>query len=94
MKKRILLVAFLVVLMVVALAVHVFADGSNSETVTLKDGTSLSLWDEDGSGLIWYISGTDENGKNVYDSVSNLQQDSTLGKAYVTYASNSKPTTY
>lgn len=88
MKRKLLIVTLGIMIFACLFAVSVFADANYSETVTLADGTVLSLWDVDGSGLIWYINGTDaDTGKNTYACVSNLQQDSTLGEAYVKYTS-------
>ena len=88
--KKFLLVFSMTALLACFLAISVFATTGNNETVTLNDGTSLSLWAEDGSGLIWYIRGTDsDTGEKIYASVSNLQQDSTLGKTYVKYTAGS-----
>lgn len=88
MKRKLLIVALGIMIFTCLFAISVFADANYSESVTLADGTVLSLWDEDGLGLIWYINGTDvDTGKNTYASVSNLQQDSTLGEAYVKYTS-------
>ncbi len=87
MKKKLMLIFAMAMLLACAFAISVFAAG---EKVTLKDGTSLDLWAEDGSGLIWYISGTDASGNPIYSSISNLQQDATAGKAYVKYTGNTK----
>lgn len=88
MKRKLLIVTLGIMIFTCLFAISVFAGANYSESVTLADGTSLRLWDEDGSGLIWYISGTNaDTGKNTYACVSNLQQDSTLGEAYVKYTS-------
>ena len=77
----------MVMLLACFFAISVFANESNDEFVTLADGKKLPLWDDDGSGLIWYISGTDAEGNNTYDCVSNLKQSATSGEAYVVYTS-------
>ena len=87
MKKKILIMLTMVMLLACLFAISVFANESNDEFVTLADGKKLPLWDDDGSGLIWYISGTDAEGNNTYDCVSNLKQSATSGEAYIVYTS-------
>ncbi len=84
--KKLFLILSLALLMCCMLALAVSAAPDESrEKVTLTDETVLPLWDEDGSGLIWYINGTDaETGKNTYAYVSNLQKDTTQS-VYVKY---------
>lgn len=94
MKKKILIVLAMTMLLACLFAISVFANESKKTSVTLSDGTELDLWAEDGSGLIWYISGTDAEGKNVYESVSNLKQDATSGEAYVVYTSKVESSIY
>ena len=62
MKKKILIMLTMVMLLACFFAISVFANESNDEFVTLADDETLPLWDDDGSGLIWYISGTDAEG--------------------------------
>ncbi|MBQ8146604.1 MAG: leucine-rich repeat domain-containing protein [Clostridia bacterium] len=95
MKRKLLIVTLGIMIFTCLFAISVFADANYSESVTLADGTDLPIWDENGSGLIWYINGTDaDTGKNTYACVSNLQQDSTLSKAYVKYTSSVSSSTY
>ena len=76
MKKKLLLILVMATVFALTLTVVAFAgvvhDESNvdySEQVTLSDGTVLPLFDENKEALVWYISGTDEEEKNVYSSV-------------------------
>ena len=76
MKKKLLLTLVMATVFALTLTVVAFAgvvhDESNvdySEQVTLSDGTVLPLFDENKEALVWYISGTNEEGKNVYSSV-------------------------
>ena len=94
MKKKILIVLAMTMLLACLFAISVFANESKKTSVTLSDGTELDLWAEDGSGLIWYISGTDAEGKNTYGCVSNLKQSATSGEAYVVYTSKVESSIY
>ena len=97
MKKRLLIVTLGIMILICLFAISVSAvtPDITGESVTLTDGEVLPLWDGDGSGLIWYINGTDaDTGKNTYACVSNLQQDETLGEAYVKYTSSTSSNTY
>ncbi len=94
MKKKILIVLAMTMLLACLFAISVFANESKKTSVTLSDGTELDLWAEDGSGLIWYISGTDAEGNNTYDCVSNLKQSATSGEAYVVYTSKVESSIY
>lgn len=76
MKKKLFLVAVMVFAFVLALTVAVSAEAIHNSTtvdydatVTLNDGTVLPLYDENNEALIWYISGTKEDGKNAYSSI-------------------------
>ena len=76
MKKKLFLMVVMAFVFVMVLTLTVCAESVHNEntvdynaTVTLEDGTVLPLYDENKEALIWYISGTDENGKNVYSSV-------------------------
>ena len=73
MKKK-----FLIALLVIAVATCLFAISVSaseidySETATLLDGTVLPIYDENQNPLIWFISGTTDEGgvtKNVYSSI-------------------------
>ena len=76
MRKKILLSFALAIVFALTLALVVFADSVHNENtvdynekVTLSDGTVLPIFDENKEALIWYISGKDEEGKNIYTSI-------------------------
>ena len=76
MKKKLFLTVVMAFFFAVILAFAVSAESVHNEntvdysaTVTLNDGTVLPLYDENKEALIWYISGNDENGKNIYSSI-------------------------
>ena len=76
MQKKLFLMAVMTFVLVLVLAFAVSADSVHNEntvdynaTVTLNDGTVLPLYDENKEALIWYIDGTDEEGKTKYSSV-------------------------
>jgi len=76
MKKKLFLTLVMALVFALALTIAAFAevvhDESNvdyNEKVTLLDGTVLPLFDENKDALIWYISGTDENGNPIYTSI-------------------------
>ena len=71
MKRRLLIILLCVFAFACLFATSVFATVNYNETATLADGTVLPIYDEDNNPLIWYVSGTDENGNNVYSSVPN-----------------------
>ena len=75
MKKRLFLTFVMIFVFALTLAFAVSAGTIHNEntvdysaTVTLDDGTVLSLFDENKEALIWYISGT-LDGKNIYSSI-------------------------
>ncbi len=90
MKKKIFLT-----LLIVSMLVCLFAISANATTidynekVTLADGTELSLYDENQQSLIWFVVGTDENGTNIYSSVSVNNNTADNANSYVTYNINS-----
>ena len=57
MKKKLLVLLFMVVAIVTVLAISVGAaePDSNNKTVTLDDGTVCPIWDTEGNPLIWYV---------------------------------------
>ena len=70
MKKKLFIVFAFAIMFVMIFTVVSFADSVHNEntvnytqTVTLDDGTVLPLYDEDKDALIWYISGTGQDGK-------------------------------
>ena len=90
MKKRILLVALMVAMLVCIFVLCASAAPAPTETsVTLKDGTTVPLYDENGEGLIWFIVDTDENGKNIYSSVPANKNTADNASNYITYGINS-----
>lgn len=75
MKKRLFLTFVMIFVFALTLAFAVSADAVHNEntvdysaTVTLDDGTVLSLFDENKEALIWYINDTID-GRNDYASV-------------------------
>ena len=88
--KKIILVSLLIGLLVCALAVSVGATGFDySEKAVLADGTVLPIYDEEQNPLIWYVSGTDNEGNNTYASVPNNRNSATSNNdTYVTYTIN------
>ena len=88
MKKKLLIVLFGILVFACLFATSVFAV-DYSETATLEDGTVLPIYDEDKNPLIWYISGTDESGNNIYKSVPNNRcEPNENNDTYVTYTIN------
>lgn len=76
MKKKLFIVFAFAIMFVMMFTVVSFADSVHNEntvnytqTVTLDDGTVLPLYDEDKDALIWYISATGQDGKNIYTSI-------------------------
>ena len=88
MKKKLLIVLFGILVFACLFATSVFAV-DYSETATLEDGAVLPIYDEDKNPLIWYISGTDESGNNIYKSVPNNRcEPNENNDTYVTYTIN------
>ncbi len=86
MKRRLLIILLCVFAFACLFATSVFATVNYNETATLADGTVLPIYDEDNNPLIWYVSGTDENGNNVYSSVPNNRNGANENNdTYVTY---------
>ena len=76
MKKKLLLSFVLAIVFALTLTVVAFADSIHNENTVdynekaiLADGTVLPIYDENKEALIWYISGKDENGNNIYTSI-------------------------
>lgn len=91
MKKKLLLALVMTFVFALALTFAVSADSIHNEntvdykaTVTLDDGTVCNLFDSAGNALIWYISGTDDEGKNIYSPIRADDTDSSDGN-YVKY---------
>ena len=78
MKKRIILVVLMISVLVCLFAISASAVSTTgnidyNEQVTLSDGTVLSIYDANKNPLIWFITGTDANGKNIYASIPATQ---------------------
>ena len=88
--RKVFLVSLLIGLLACALAVSVGATGFDySEKAILADGTVLPIYDEEQNPLIWYVSGTDNEGNNTYASVPNNRNSATSNNdTYVTYTIN------
>ena len=76
MKKKLFLAIVMTAILTMLLAFSTSAESIHNENnvdynaiVTLDDNTVCNLFDSDGNALIWYISGTDDNGKNIYSSI-------------------------
>ena len=86
--KKLLFVLSLAIMLTFAFVLMVGAVNYD-EIATLADGTMLPVYDSEHNPLIWYVSGTDENGKNVYTSVPNNRNEANgNGDTYVTYTIN------
>ena len=89
MKRKFLTVFVGVLIFACLFAISSFAAVDYSESVTLSDGTSLPIYDKDQNPLIWYISGVDDDGKNIYKSVPNNRNEASPNNDdYVTYTIN------
>ena len=86
MKRKILITSLGVLIFAILLAISSFAAVDYNEKATLADGTVVPIYDENQNPLIWYVSGVDANGKNIYASVPNNRNAANENKdAYVTY---------
>ena len=89
MKRKILIVFLGIFIFACLFATSVFATVNYEETATLADGTILPIYDENHNPLIWYVSGTDASGNNVYSSVpNNRNEPNAANDTYVTYVSS------
>ena len=88
--KRIVFTALMVALFVCLLAFSAYATEINyAETATIADGTVVPIYDAEHNPLIWYVSGTDSEGENIYASVPNNRNSANENKdTYVTYTIN------
>ena len=88
MKRRILLTIIISVVFIMTFALCVFAVDYN-ENATLADGEVLPIYDENQNPLIWWVSGTDAEGNNIYSSVPNNRNEANAqNDTYVTYTIN------
>ena len=89
MRRKILIVFLGIFVFACLFAMSVFATVNYGETATLADGTILPIYDENQNPLIWYVSGTDASGNNVYSSVpNNRNEPNATNDTYVTYVSS------
>lgn len=90
MKKKLFLTVVMALALFFVLVFCVYAtEVDYEETATLADGTALPIYDENGNSLIWYVSGVDSNGNNVYASVPNNRNEANENKdTFVTYTIN------
>ncbi|MBE6625115.1 MAG: hypothetical protein E7622_05665 [Ruminococcaceae bacterium] len=88
MKRKFLIVFLGVLIFTCLFAISVFGAVDYSEIATLADGTKLPIYDEAHNPLIWYVSGVDADGNNVYSSVpNNRNEPNDNNDTYVTYVS-------
>lgn len=89
MKRKLLITFVVAFVFALLLAISSYAAINYNEKAVLADGTTLPIYDENQNPLIWYISGVDENGKNIYSSVPNNRNEPTKDNdSYVTYTIN------
>lgn len=89
MKRKLLIMSLGVIIFALLLAFSSFASINYSEKAVLADGTILPIYDENQNPLIWYVSGVDANGKNIYSSVpNNRNAQNTNNDDYVTYTNS------
>ena len=88
MKRKLLLVALSALALACLFALSAFAAVDYSEKATLADGTVLPIYDSNNNQLIWYVSGVDADGNNIYSSVPNNRcEPNGNNDTYVTYES-------
>jgi len=88
MKRKLLIVLISILAFACLFALTSFAV-DYSEKALLADGSELSIYDENQNPLIWYVSGVDAYGNNIYASVpNNRNEPGTTGDTYVTYTIN------
>ena len=89
MKKKLLLIFLGIMVFSCLFAISALAAVDYSEAVILADNTTLPIYDENRNPLIWYVSGADENGNNIYKSVPNNRNEPNANNdTYVTYTIN------
>ena len=88
MKRKLITIFFIALAFAWIFAISAFGAVNYSEMATLADGTTLPIYDEAHNPLIWYVSGTDQDGNNVYSSVPNNRNEPNENHdTYVTYVS-------
>lgn len=90
MKNKFFLVTVIALVLVCLLAFTAAAsDIDYGEKATLADGAIVPVYDEQNNPLIWYVSGVDNDGKNIYASVPNNRNSANSNnETYVTYTIN------
>lgn len=89
MKRKLLFLSLGIMIFVCLFAISAFATVNYDEKAILADGTVVPIYDENHNPLIWYVSGVDENGKNIYKSVpNNRNEQNENNDDYVTYTIN------
>ena len=82
MKKRLIILAVLVVTLMCALAITVSAAGyDTTRKVKLDNGTEVALYDADGNALTWYYDGSELVSAKTVDVIS------VNGSGWITYKS-------
>jgi hypothetical protein len=89
MKRKLLFLSLGILIFTCLFAISAFAAVDYSEIATLADGIKVPIYDENRNPLIWYVSGVDANGKNIYSSVPNNRNEANANHdTYVTYVSS------
>ena len=89
MKRKILLISLGILIFSCLFAITAFATVDYGEVATLEDGTTLPIYDENQNPLIWYVSGVDSYGNNIYKSVPNNRNEANGNNdTFVTYTIN------
>ena len=89
MKRKLLILTLGILVFACLFATSIFATVNYEETVVLADGTTLPIYDEEHNPLIWYVSGIDAEGKNIYKSMPNNRNEADENNNdYVTYTIN------
>ncbi len=90
MKKKTFLMLFVISMLICLFAVSASAaEIDYNEKVTLSDGTELPLYDENQQSLIWFVTGKNADGANIYASVSVNNNAADNANSYVEYNINS-----
>ena len=90
MKRKLLLLSIGILMFACVFAISAFATVNYDEKAILADGAVLPIYDENQNPLIWYVSGVDGEGKNIYKSVpNNRNEQNASNDDYVTYTNAS-----
>ena len=88
MKRKILITILCALVFIFAFAISALAAVNYNEMAVLADGKELPIYDENQNPLIWYVSGKDADGNNIYKSVpNNRNEPNGNNDTYVTYLS-------